>query len=35
MADVRRLVFAIVEFLDDQIVSGDLSEDALESLEGD
>lgn len=33
MADIKRLVFSIIEFFDDQIVSGDLSEDALESLE--
>jgi hypothetical protein len=34
MAEIKRLVFAIIEFLDDQIVCGELTEDAVESLEG-
>ncbi|XP_064624799.1 small glutamine-rich tetratricopeptide repeat-containing protein alpha-like isoform X2 [Lineus longissimus] len=33
MAEMKRLVFAVIEFLDDQIVSGELTEDAVESLE--
>ncbi|XP_033738164.1 small glutamine-rich tetratricopeptide repeat-containing protein alpha-like [Pecten maximus] len=33
MADVKKLVFAIMRFMEDQKVTGDLDEDSLESLE--
>lgn len=34
MTDVKRLVYSIIQFLGDQIQSGTLSADAVESLEG-
>ncbi|XP_060070366.1 small glutamine-rich tetratricopeptide repeat-containing protein beta-like [Ylistrum balloti] len=33
MADVKKLVFSIMRFMEDQKVTGDLDEDSLESLE--
>lgn len=35
MADVNKLVFSIVKFLKDQTTQESLSEDAIESLEGE
>ncbi len=34
MADVKKLVFSILKFLEDQKTAGSLSDDAVESLEG-
>lgn len=34
MADVNRLVFAIMRFLEDQKTSGSLTDEAVESIEG-
>lgn len=35
MADVKKLVFSILKFLDDQKKSGEVDDEAAESLEGD
>lgn len=34
MADVNKLVFSIIKFLKDQTTTGPLTEESIESLEG-